>query len=109
MMSAPALEGLDEGVDRRDHQVHVEDALGVRAQRRHHVGAKGDVGHEVPVHHVDVDVVGAGLGHPAHLLAQTGKVGGENGGSDPDGLLHGRREPRLVGDRKVAQRAESRR
>ena len=52
--------GVQIGIDRRDHQMHVERLGGVRAQRLHHRRADGDVGHEMPVHHIDVDPVGAG-------------------------------------------------
>ena len=69
-------EGFEIGIARRDHQVHVERLSGVRAQRLHDVGTDRDVGHEVPVHHVDMDPVGAGGIDRAHLLAEPGEVGG---------------------------------
>ena len=47
-----------------DHEVAVEEQVGVRAQRLHHRRADGEVGHEVAVHHVDVQEVGD-LARPA--------------------------------------------
>jgi hypothetical protein len=60
----------------------------------------------MPVHHVDVDPVGARLVDGAHLLAEPGELGREDGGGDADGLLHagtltlpesrGKESPRLI-------------
>ena len=78
-------EGLEIGVGRRDHQVGVEAAWSLcGAERLHDVRAEGDVGHEMAVHHVEMDPVRAGLVDRAHLLAQAGEVGGEDRGSDED-------------------------
>ena len=83
MMSAPGFgEGVEERIDRRDHQVNVERLLGVRPKRLHDTGADGEVGHEMAVHDVDVDPVGPGLIDRAHFLAEPGEVGGEDGGGD---------------------------
>ena len=68
-------EGLEKGIDRGDHQMDVERLGGVWAQRLHHCRAKGDVGHEMPVHHVDMNPVGTGGIDRAHFLAQAGEVG----------------------------------
>ncbi len=79
MMSEPACgEGLDKGVAGRDHQMHVEDLLRVRTERLHDVGADGDVGHEMPVHDVDMDPVAARRIDGAHLLAEPREVGRED-------------------------------
>ena len=59
-VGAGLAEGLQVGIDRRDHQVDVERQVRVRPQRLHHVRADGDVGHEMAVHHVDMHPVGAG-------------------------------------------------
>ncbi len=53
-------EGFEDRIAGRDHQMHVENLLAVRAQRLHHVRPDGDVGHEMPVHHVHMDPVGSG-------------------------------------------------
>ena len=68
-------EGFEIGIARRDHQVHVERLVGVLAQRLHDVRADGDIGHEMPVHHVDMHPVGAGGLDRAHLLAEPGEIG----------------------------------
>ena len=79
-------EGVEKGIDRRDHQMDVERLGRVRAQRLHHRRADRDVGHEMPVHHIDMDPVGAGRVDRAHFLAQPREIGGEDRGRDADGL-----------------------
>ena len=53
-------EGGEVGIDRADHQVHVERQAGVRAQRLQHQRAEAEVGDEMAVHDVEVQPVGAG-------------------------------------------------
>ena len=59
-------EGVEIGVDRLDHQVAVERLVAVRPQGRHQRRPEGDVGHEMAVHHVEVDPVG-----PAAAMSRT--------------------------------------
>ena len=54
----------------------------MRPQRLDDLRPERDVGHEVAVHDVDVDAVGAGRVDRAHLLAEPGEVGGEDRGRD---------------------------
>ncbi len=68
-----------------DHEVAVEEEVGVLAQRAHHDGPDREVGHEVAVHHVDVEEVG-GVGDPLHLRRELGEVGRQ----DRRRQLHGR-------------------
>ena len=90
MWSAPAsANAVDEAGRRRDHQVDVERLLRVRADGAHDRRADGDVGHEVAVHDVDVDPVGAGGIDGADLLAERGEVGGENRRGDEGRAGHG--------------------
>ena len=77
-VGAGLREGFEIGVAGSDHQVDVEHFLGVRAQRLHDRGSNGDIRDEMPVHHVDVNPVGAGGVDGAHLLAEPREVGGEN-------------------------------
>src|SRR5262249_33206128 len=92
---------LEIGIAGRDHQVHVEHFLGVRTQRFHHAGTDRDIGHEVPVHYVDMDPIGAGVIDRAHLLAELGEVGGQNRRGDDERawhfLLSDRRSPNTAG------------
>ena len=61
-MSAPASRyQLDRRVDVVDHEVHVERLRGDPLDRLDHRRADREVGHEVPVHHVDVDEVGSAV------------------------------------------------
>ena len=69
-------ESFQIGIAGRDHQMHVEGLFGVRTDGLHHVGADRNVRHEMSVHHVDMDPVGAGGIDGAHLLAELGEVGG---------------------------------
>ena len=68
-----------------DHQVDVEvtvRAVHLVGERRHHLRAHAEGGHEVAVHHVDVDRARAGVEHRGDLLAQAREVGGQDGGRD---------------------------
>ncbi len=71
-------EALEIGIGRRDHQMHVENLPGRRPDRLHDRRAEGDVGHEMPVHHVDMDPVGARLVDGPHLVAEPRKIGRQN-------------------------------
>lgn len=75
---------LDEGVYGFDHQVNVEDFFGVGADGFYNDGADGEVGDEVAVHDIDMDVVGTGFVDGADFFAQAGEIGGEDGGGDFD-------------------------
>ena len=54
----------------RNHQMAVERLVGPAADRLDHRRPERDVGDEMPVHHVEVDPVGAGRRHPLDLLAE---------------------------------------
>ena len=81
--------GLDVGIDRGDHQVHVHEGLHMRAERLDRRGAEGEVGHEMPVHHVDMDPIGALRLDGLDLLTEVGEIGREDGGGDLDGTVEG--------------------
>ena len=70
---------LKVGIDRRDHQMDVEGLGAVGFQRFDHRRADGDVRHEMPVHHVDMNPVGTGAVDRAHLFAQPRKIGRKDG------------------------------
>jgi hypothetical protein len=80
-------EGIEKRVDRRDHQVDVERLGRMRPQRLHHRRADRDVGHEMAVHHVDMDPVGAPPRRSRDLLAQLGEIGGKDRGEMRTGLV----------------------
>jgi len=71
-------EALDVLLGLGDHEMRVERQLRDLAQRFHHREADRNVGHEMPVHYVEVDQIGARLLDAAHLLAQAREVGGKN-------------------------------
>ena len=50
-----------------------------------HHGTKGEVGHVMVVHHVEMDPIGASGDDVFDFFTQTGKVGGEYGGGDTVG------------------------
>ena len=81
-------ERLQIGVARRDHQMDVEDLVGMRPQRLHDVGADGDIGHKVAVHDIDMDPVGPGHIDRADLFTQFGEVGGQNRRGDDQRAAH---------------------
>ena len=74
VIAAGFRERLEIGIAGRDHQMRVEDLLRVRPQRLDDVGTVGDVRHEMPVHHVEMDPVGAGRVDRADLVAEFRKV-----------------------------------
>ena len=82
-------EGFEIGIARRDHQMHVKQLVAVRTQRLHDIRADGDVGHEMAIHHVDMDPVGPGLVDRAHLGAEIGEVGGEDRWRNQQRPAHG--------------------
>ena len=59
------------------HQVHIEREIGVRADGCYHQRANGDIGHEVPVHDIYVNIIGTCPGGFDDLLAQPTEVGGK--------------------------------
>mmetsp|Transcript_17956 Transcript_17956/g.54916 ORF Transcript_17956/g.54916 Transcript_17956/m.54916 type:complete len:303 (+) Transcript_17956:164-1072(+) len=86
-------EVLNNAVHRGHHQVHVDGGgHAVVAQGLAHHGADGKVRDVVVVHHVEVHHIGAGGEHVVDLLAELGKVSGEDG----------RRDEVLVGLKHVA-------
>jgi hypothetical protein len=84
-----AGEGLQIGINRADHQMRVEALAAVAADRPHQFGAEGDVGDEMPVHHIEMDPVRPGRVGGAHLLTEAGEVGREDGRGDQHVAGHG--------------------
>ena len=56
-ISAGIREAREQDTGVVDHQMAVEEQVGARSQRRDDGRADREVGHEVPVHHVDVQEV----------------------------------------------------
>lgn len=83
-------EGVEIRIARRDHQVAVEDLVGMRAQRRDDRRPERYVGYEMPVHRVEMNPVGARGGDGAHLLAEPGEVRGQNRRRDDHRLRQAR-------------------
>mmetsp|Transcript_67334 Transcript_67334/g.147544 ORF Transcript_67334/g.147544 Transcript_67334/m.147544 type:complete len:243 (-) Transcript_67334:81-809(-) len=76
-----------------NHQVAIQDLVRHRANGINDQGADGDVGHKAAIHHVDVHPIAASLINSLDLLAQLGKVSGQDGGRHDDialGLGHAR-------------------
>ena len=59
---------------RLDHQVDVQRQTGMRAERPDDGGAEGQLRDEMPVHHIDVNEVGARGLHGPRLASQRGEV-----------------------------------
>src|SRR5260370_1281110 len=66
---------VQEEIDRRNHQMNVEGPIRMRPQRLHHRRPDRDVGHEMPVHDVDMQIVGTRRRDRARLLAEPGGGG----------------------------------
>jgi hypothetical protein len=58
------------------HQVDVQGERSYAAHCLNNQGADGDVGDKVPIHDVDVDVVGTGGFNGPDLFAEAGEIGG---------------------------------
>ena len=74
--------GLQVRVGRGDHQVDVEGDLACLRSAFTITGPKLMFGHEMPVHDVEVQPVGAGGSDGTRFLAQPGEIGGEERGGD---------------------------
>ena len=85
LVAAGFCKGFEIGVAGRDHQMRVKDLLGVRAHRLDDVGAVGNVRHKMPVHHVEMDPVGAGGVDRADLFAEPGKIRRQDRRRDDEG------------------------
>ena len=62
------------------HQVHVKGQLRQRAQPLYHRRPEAKVGHENPIHHIQVQHIRAGTVDKSDFLCQTGEIAGENRG-----------------------------
>ena len=66
---------VDEIVGIGNHQVRIEGDLRMRCDGAHHGGAKGEVGHEVPVHDVEVQQFRTSPLDLGHLVREARKIG----------------------------------
>ena len=80
--SAPGLRELGQlALGLLDHEVHVDRAAALVhevGERRHDARAERDHGHEMPVHHVDVERARAGVEQLDDLAAERAEVGRED-------------------------------
>jgi len=81
-------EGLEEAERLDDHEVHVEREPGHAVQRLDDQGSEREVRHELAVHDVHMEEVGARALDARDLLRELREVGREDGGADAP-------EPRL--------------
>ncbi len=77
-IGAGVAERCDPVVRAYHHQVDVEWQCGGAANGAHHRRPERQVGHELTVHHVDVDPVGAARGGRLHLIRQVAEIGVQN-------------------------------
>ena len=87
-VSARGRELRHESIDRGDHEMHVERKRRAGSQGLYDHRADREVGDEMAVHHVDMNPIGAGRGHGAHLLAQPREIGREDRRGYARRLLH---------------------
>ena len=76
--------GIDKWIYRRDHKVYVHHCFHVWFQRFDGRRTKGDVGHEMPVHHIDMDPIRALGFDRLSFLPEIGKIGRQDGRGDLD-------------------------
>jgi hypothetical protein len=67
-------EGLEKRIDWRHHQVNVEELLRRLADGCNDRCAEGEIGHEMAVHDIDVDPVGARLVDGANFFPEPCKI-----------------------------------
>ena len=72
------------------HQVDIDRFCRRLAHRGDHHRADREVGNEPPIHHIDMDPVGAGAVDRAHLVGQAPEIGRQDRRGDDDGAGHGR-------------------
>jgi hypothetical protein len=65
-----------------DHEVNIERELRELAHRRDHGRPEGNVVHEVAIHDVEMEPVGAGFFGAPDFVRELGEISGENGGRD---------------------------
>ena len=74
----------------RDHHVRIEVHVGnVLAQTLDHRVPEGEIRNEVPVHHVQMEIVSAGVEHPTALLGELRQISIENRWTDQSFQLRG--------------------
>jgi hypothetical protein len=74
-----------------DHEMDVERQIGELANNRDDSRAEGNVIDEMSVHDVAMNPIGPSFLNPAHVIGQSGKIGGEDGGGYQDSM-HGMKE-----------------
>ena len=90
-MVGPRLgEGRDVRIDRGNHQMHIEGQTQMRTQRHEHRRPERDVRHEMAVHDVQVQPIGAGRLNGAGLILQPAEIGGEQAGRDDERRVSGK-------------------
>ena len=67
--------GIDIGIHRRDHQMHVHYGRDMLAKRLYGRGAKGKVGDKMPIHHIDMHPIGALGFDRLNLCPEIRKIG----------------------------------
>lgn len=63
------------GIDRRDHQVDIENFFGGFPQRGHDRRAESQVRNEMAVHHIQMDVIGPARVDRRDFSPQLGEIG----------------------------------
>ena len=75
-MPQPALYDVgDEPARFVHHEVGLERHRDMGSDRGDHIGAEREVGHEAPVHHVELDSIDAGFLEGDALVAEAGQIG----------------------------------
>ena len=81
-------ERLELLIGRLNHEMRFERQAGVLAGRRHDVGPERDVGHELTVHDVPLDPVGARRLQRGDLVPETGEISRQHRGHNEDRAAH---------------------
>ena len=83
-----------------DHEMDVERQGRELANSRDDSRSEGNVVDEMSVHDVAMNPIGPGLLNAAHFIAQSGKIGGQDGGGDQN-ASHGVMEYWSIGQEYI--------
>ena len=64
----------DQYVRRRDHEMHIKRLVRMRAQSLYDIRSDGEIGHIMPVHHINMNHIRPGRVNIANSLTQSREI-----------------------------------
>ena len=81
--------GIDIGINRRNHQMHIHHRFHMGPKRLDRGGTKGQVRHKMPVHDINMHPICALRFDRANFCTKVGEISGQNGWCDFNGTVKG--------------------